>query len=90
MASLRKHGRRLRDYSPGDIRELACAWLRQHNNELMAQAQAICAELHLGELRKRELARQRRAAAKQWSVSNQITNTRPEAGSTTTKEIANG
>jgi hypothetical protein len=64
MANLRRHGRRLRDYSPGDIRELACAWLRQHNNELMGEAQAICQELHLAELRKRELARQRRAIQK--------------------------
>jgi len=74
IARIRDLGRKLRDYTACDIAFLAGLWLMKHP-ELMAEARAICAQLHQRQLRKRELLRQRRAVARQWSVSNQIPNT---------------
>jgi hypothetical protein len=60
IARIRDHGRKLRDYTACDIAFLAGLWLMKHP-ELMAEAKAICAELHQRELRKREWQRLRRA-----------------------------
>jgi hypothetical protein len=71
IARIRDLGRKLRDYSACDIAFLAGLWLMKHP-ELMAQARAICAQLHQRELRKRELARQRREQARSANIKTYV------------------
>ena len=88
LERMRELGRKPREFTGAEIIRLVGDYLRDHGEETQAQARAICAELHQRELRKREMLRQRRLAAKQWSVSKQIPNTRPVAASTSSKEFA--
>jgi hypothetical protein len=69
IARIRDLGCRLRDYSACDLAFLAGPWLMKHP-ELMAEARAICAQLHQRELQKRELARLRRQQARSANITS--------------------